>query len=137
MLFPIIVFQAYITNVVIKNQTKRTNSVITDDFSLSSLVNSDYCINYDDCKNAYLSKWYDKLTQVFLSAGETDVVVGDEHLSDHMHLSEGRPQSAVCVTIQPFILRQAEQSSVSLIFSSCVQVPKNKTTNNHSLLNTI
>lgn len=48
---------------------------------------------------AYLPKWYDKLTQVLLSAGKTDVVVGDEHLSDHMHLSEGRPQSAVCVTV--------------------------------------
>lgn len=55
--------------------------------------------SYSDCECAYLSKWYDKLTQVLLSAGETDVIVGDEHLSDHMHLGKGRPQSAVCVTV--------------------------------------
>lgn len=48
---------------------------------------------------AYLSKRYDELTQVLVSAGETDVIVGDKHLSNYMHLSEGRPQSAVCVAV--------------------------------------
>lgn len=47
----------------------------------------------------YLSEWDDELTQVFFSAIKTDVVVGDEQLSDHVHLSERRPQRAVRVSV--------------------------------------
>lgn len=57
-----------------------------------------FTLHYD-CECTYLPKRYDKLTQVLLSAGKTDVVVGDKHLSNYMHLSKGRPQSAVCVTV--------------------------------------
>lgn len=47
----------------------------------------------------YLSEWDDELTQVFLSTVKTDVVVGDEQLSDHVHLSEWCPKCTVRVSV--------------------------------------
>ena len=76
----------------------------------------------------YLSEWDDELTQVLLSAVEADVVVGDEQLSDHVHLSKRRPQRAVCVSIQALVLRQPEHCPVPLILCPGVKISADRKT---------
>lgn len=70
----------------------------------------------------YLSEGDDQLTQVLFSAVETDVVVGDEQLSNHVHLCERRPERAVCVPVQTLVLCQPEHQPVPLILCPRVQV---------------
>lgn len=73
--------------------------------------------------STHLSKGYDELTEVFLAAGEADVVVGDKQLANNVHLGEGCPQGAVCVAVQTLVLCQAEQRPVALILGPRIQVP--------------
>lgn len=79
-----------------------------------------------------LSERDDQLTQVFLSAVEADVVVGDEQLSDHVHLSERRPQCAVRVSVQTLVLHQTEHRPVPFVLCPGVQVPAAPTHHNKS-----
>ena len=72
---------------------------------------------------AHLSEGYDEIAEVFLPAGEADVVVGDEELTGDVHLGEGGPQSAVRVSVQPLLLGQTEQGAVPLVLGPGVQVP--------------
>lgn len=70
----------------------------------------------------YLSEGDDQLTQVLFSAVETDVVVGDVQLSNHVHLCERRPERAIGVAVQPLVLRQSEHQPVTLILCPRIQV---------------
>lgn len=70
----------------------------------------------------YLSKGDDQLTHIFFSTIKTDVVVGDEQLSDHMHLCKRCPQSAARMSIKALVLRQPEHGPISLVLSTCVQI---------------
>lgn len=72
---------------------------------------------------SYLSEWDDELTQVFFSAVKTDVVIGDEQLSNHVHLSERRPQRAVRVSVQTLVLGQPEHRPVPFILRPRIQIP--------------
>lgn len=70
----------------------------------------------------YLSEGDDQLTNIFFSAIKTDVVVGDEQLSNHMHLCKGCPQCAASVSIKTLVLRQPEHGPISLVLCTCVQI---------------
>lgn len=74
-------------------------------------------------ESVHLSQWDDELTQVFFSAVEADVVIRDEQLPDHMHLSERRPQCTVGVSVQTLVLRQPEHGPVTLVLRPGVQIP--------------
>lgn len=50
-------------------------------------------------KATCLSQWDNEAAQSLLLAGEADVVGGDKHLSQDVHLVKGGPQSAVCVSV--------------------------------------
>lgn len=82
---------------------------------------------------AHLSERDDELTQVFLSAVEADVVVGDEKLSHHVHLSERRPQRAVRVSVQTLVLRQTKHHAITLVLRPGVQIPAAKTRRKHQV----
>lgn len=73
-------------------------------------------------RRVYLSEGDDQLTHVFLATVEADVVVGDEQLSNYVHLCKGHPQSAVCVSIQTLVLRQPEHGAIPLVLRPCVQI---------------
>lgn len=75
-----------------------------------------------DCTG--LSEWDDEVTQVFPLARETDVVVGDEHLSYDVPLVEGCPKGAVRVSVQLLALGQPEGGPVPLVLRSGIQVPE-------------
>lgn len=74
----------------------------------------------------YLSEGDDEAANGLLFTGEADVVGGDEHLAQDVHLVERSPQRAVCVSIQLLVFRQAEQRAVSFTFSPGVQIPEMK-----------
>lgn len=76
------------------------------------------------CVCRYLSEGDDELTEVLLTAAEADVVVGDKQLAHNVHLGEGRPQRAICVSVQALVRGQAEQRPVAFVLGPCVQVPE-------------
>ena len=74
-------------------------------------------------QTSHLTKGNDEAAHSLLLAGEADVVGGDEHLAQDVSLVEGRPESAVRVSVQLLILRQAKQRTVALALGSGIQVP--------------
>lgn len=72
----------------------------------------------------HLTQGNDEATQRLFLASEADVVSGDKHLSQDVHLVKGGPQGAVCVSVQFFIFGQSEESPVTLTLSSRIQIPK-------------
>lgn len=76
------------------------------------------------CVCRHLSEGDDELTEVLLTAAEADVVVGDKQLAHNVHLGEGRPQRAICVSVQALVRGQAEQRPVAFVLGPCVQVPE-------------
>lgn len=71
----------------------------------------------------YLSEGDDEAAHGLLLTGETDVVGGDKHLAQDVHLVEGGPEGAICVPVQLLVFGQAEECPVSLALGPCVQVP--------------
>lgn len=71
----------------------------------------------------HLSEGDDEAAHSLLLAGETDVVGGDKHLAQDVHLVEGGPEGAICVPVQFLIFGEAEECPVSLAFGPCVEVP--------------
>lgn len=69
-----------------------------------------------------LSEWDNQAAGGLLFTGEADVISGDKHLSEDVHLVEGGPQRAVSVAVQFLVFRQAEKRPVSLAFSPGVQI---------------
>lgn len=65
----------------------------------------------------------DEAAQRLFFTGEADVVGGNEHLSQDVHLVEGGPQGAVRVPVQFFIFGQSEERPVTLALGSGIQVP--------------
>lgn len=47
----------------------------------------------------HLTQGDDEATQCLFLAGEADVVGGNKHLSQDVHLVKGGPQGAVCVSV--------------------------------------
>lgn len=74
----------------------------------------------------YLSEGDDEAAHGLLFTGEADVVGGDEHLAQDVHLVERSPQRAVCVSVQLLVFRQTEQRAVSFTFSPGIQIPEIK-----------
>lgn len=72
----------------------------------------------------HLSERDDQTAAGLLFTGEADVISGDEHLSEDVHLVEGGPQRAARVTVQFLVFRQAEKGPVSLAFRPGVQIPE-------------
>lgn len=72
----------------------------------------------------HLTQRDDEATQCLFLAGEADVVGGDKHLSQDVHLVKGGPQGTVGVSIQFFIFGQTEECPVTFTFRSRIQVPK-------------
>lgn len=70
----------------------------------------------------YLSQGDDEAAHCLLFTGEADVVGGDEHLAQDVHLIERSPQRAVCVSVQLLVFRQAKQRAVSFTFSPGVEI---------------
>lgn len=70
-----------------------------------------------------LSQGDDEAAQRLFLAGEADVVGGNEHLPQDVHLVEGSPQGAVRVSVQFFVFGQTEERPVTLALGSGIQVP--------------
>lgn len=75
------------------------------------------------CVVTYLSQRDDQAAQCLFFAGEADVVGGNKHLPQDVHLVEGSPQGAVRVSVQFFVFGQTEERSVTLALGSGIQVP--------------
>lgn len=79
----------------------------------------------DRSKHAtHLTQGDDEATRRLFLAGEADVVGGNEHLSQDVHLVKGGPQGAVRVSVQFLIFGQTEKRAVSLALGSRIQIPK-------------
>lgn len=76
---------------------------------------------------SYLSEGDDEAAHGLLFTGEADVVGGDEHLPQDVHLVERSPQRAVRVSVQLLVFRETEQRAVSFTFSPGVQIPEMNT----------
>ena len=72
----------------------------------------------------HLSEGDDEAAQGLLLAGKADVVGGDKHLAQNVHLVEGGPEGAVCVPVQLLVFGQAEERPVPLTLGPCIQIPK-------------
>lgn len=71
-----------------------------------------------------LSEWDNQTASGFLFTSEADIIGGDEHLSEDVHLVEGSPQGTIGVTVQLLIFGKAEKRPVSFAFSPGIQIPK-------------
>lgn len=74
-------------------------------------------------KTPHLSQRDDEAAQRLFLAGEADVVGGDKHLSQDVHLVKGCPQGAARVSVQFFVFGQAEECPVALALCSGIQIP--------------
>ena len=70
----------------------------------------------------HLSQRDDEAAQRLLFTGEADIVGGNKHLPQNVHLVKGGPQGAVCVSVQFLIFGQTEERPVSLALSSRIQI---------------
>lgn len=76
--------------------------------------------------DTYFTEWNYEAAEVFLLAGEADVVCGDKHLAQNVHLVKGSPEGAVGVAIQLLIFGQPEKGTVSFTLRPGIQVTANR-----------
>lgn len=76
--------------------------------------------------DTYFAEWDDEAAEVFLLAGEADVIRGDKHLTQNVHLVKGSPEGAVGVAVQLFVFGQPEKGTVPLTLRPGIQITANQ-----------